>query len=101
MKRYTFVDFATQGYIALVAVLILFSMVTGCQFWLLLVHVAGFGLIHCMIRLCAKLPGNSRSICCVTKTEEPATVPMRRFVIAIKYAGDSATPRSLRWAIHI
>ena len=54
MKRYTFVDFATQGYIALVAVLILFSMVTGCQFWLLLVHVAGFGLIHCMIRLCAK-----------------------------------------------
>ena len=60
MKRYTFVDFATQGYIALVAVLVLFFHGDRLPVWpwLLLVHVAGFGLIHGVIRLYAKLPGN-------------------------------------------
>ena len=48
MKRYTFVDFATQGYIALVAGLVLFFHGDRLPvwLWLLLVHVAGFGLIH-------------------------------------------------------
>ena len=58
MKRYTFVDFATQSYIALVAVLVVIFHGVRLPNWprLLLVHVIVFGLIHSVICLNARFP---------------------------------------------
>lgn len=58
MKRYAFVDYATQGYIALVALLVLFfhgERLTAWP-WLLLAHGAGVALIHGLIRISARFP---------------------------------------------
>lgn len=60
MKRYAFVDFATQTYIALVALLVL--LFHGQQMpawpWLLLAHGAGLALIHGLIQIADRFPGN-------------------------------------------
>lgn len=51
MKHYTFVDYATQGYIALVGLLILFfhnERVPGWQY-LLPAHVVAFGAVHALL----------------------------------------------------
>ena len=58
MKRYTFVDIATQSYIALVAVLVVIFHGVSLPNWprLLLVHVIVFGLIHSVICLNARFP---------------------------------------------
>lgn len=54
MKRYTFVDYATQGYLALVAVVVLvFHNDTVPHWpWLVAAHVAGLLLVHGLIRFC-------------------------------------------------
>lgn len=60
MKHYTFIDYATQGYIALVAVLIVLlhgSAVPGWQ-WLVAAHVACLGLVHGLIRAASARPSN-------------------------------------------
>lgn len=60
MKHYTFVDYATQGYIALVGLLILFfqnERVPGA--WLLIaLHGAGLVLVHGLILAGARWPGS-------------------------------------------
>lgn len=60
MKRYAFVDYATQGYIALVALLVLLFHGERLTLWpwLLLAHGAGFALIHGLIRIHARFPAN-------------------------------------------
>ncbi len=56
MNRYTFVDYATQGYVAVVGLLILFFH--GARLpawpWLLLAHGTTLFLIHGLIRFCAR-----------------------------------------------
>jgi len=60
MKRYTFVDYATQGYLAIVAVLILTFHGTAVGFWpwLFVAHVAAIVLIHWLIRFQARHAAN-------------------------------------------
>lgn len=60
MKRYAFVDFATQGYIAFVAVLVLLfhGERVAAWPWLLLAHGAGLLLIHGLTQLYARFPTN-------------------------------------------
>ena len=52
MKRYTFVDYSTQVYSALVAVLILFfhNRTVPCWGWLLAAHAAGLLGVHTLIQ---------------------------------------------------
>lgn len=58
MKHYTFVDYATQGYIALVGLLVLLFHNERVPAWPLLVgaHVVGLGLVHGLIRWHAAWP---------------------------------------------
>lgn len=58
MKHYRFVDHATQGYIALVAVLIacLHGERLAAWPWLLLAHAGGFALIHLLINVSVRFP---------------------------------------------
>jgi membrane-associated phospholipid phosphatase len=51
VKNYTFVDYATQAYMALVGLLILFfhNATVPRWPWLLAAHAAGLVLIHCLI----------------------------------------------------
>ena len=58
MRGYTFVDYATQGYVAVVgALIVLFhgNGLAGWQ-WLMLVHLATLGMIHGLIRWHARKP---------------------------------------------
>lgn len=60
MKHYTFIDYATQGYIALVALIILVlhgDAVPGWG-WLFGAHVVCLGLVHALIGACAARPQN-------------------------------------------
>lgn len=60
MKPYTFVDYATQGYIALVAAIILAlhgDAVPGWG-WLVVAHLLCLGLVHALIRASAARPAN-------------------------------------------
>lgn len=60
MRHYRFIDGATQGYIALVAALILFGhgrAVPGWGWWLG-GHLAGLALIHWLIKATARRPAN-------------------------------------------
>ena len=60
MKNYTFIDYATQGYIALVAVIILFlhgDAVPGWG-WFVGAHVLCLGLVHWLISASAARPAN-------------------------------------------
>lgn len=56
MRGYAFVDYITQGYLALVAVLILLWHGTPVHNWelLLAMHLALLGLIHAIVRRCYK-----------------------------------------------
>ena len=60
MKHYTFVDLATQGYIALVAGFIL--CLHGARLanwpWWLMAHGFGFVLVHVLVTLAARFPAN-------------------------------------------
>jgi membrane-associated phospholipid phosphatase len=58
MKHYTFVDYATQGYIALVGLLILVFHNERVPAWqvLLPAHVAALGLVHGLIAAHARRP---------------------------------------------
>lgn len=60
MKHYTFIDYATQGYIALVAAIILMlhgNAVPGWG-WLFGAHLLCLGLVHCLIHASAARPAN-------------------------------------------
>lgn len=60
MKHYTFIDYATQGYIALVAAIILAlhgDAVPGWE-WLVGAHLLCLGLVHWLIRASAARPAN-------------------------------------------
>ena len=60
MKHYTFIDYATQGYIALVALIILTlhgNSVPGWG-WYVTVHLACLGLVHWLIHASATRPAN-------------------------------------------
>jgi membrane-associated phospholipid phosphatase len=60
VKHYTFIDYATQGYLALVGLIILFLHGPGVPHWplLLLAHAAALGLVHMLIRCQAGRPDN-------------------------------------------
>ncbi len=60
MKHYVFVDYATQGYLAVVAVLILLFHGTAVPHWpwLLAAHVACLVLAHGLIQANARNPAN-------------------------------------------
>jgi membrane-associated phospholipid phosphatase len=59
-KRYTFVDWATQGYMALVALLIVAFHGAAVPFWpwLVAAHAAGIGSVHVLIQTQARRPAN-------------------------------------------
>jgi membrane-associated phospholipid phosphatase len=59
-RRYTFVDYATQGYLALVGLIVLCLHGRAVPFWpfLLAAHAAGIGLIHALIRFQEARPGS-------------------------------------------
>lgn len=60
MKRYTFVDYATQGYLAIVALLILVFHGSAVPFWprLVCAHAGGIALAHWLIQIHARHPAN-------------------------------------------
>ncbi len=59
-RHYTFIDYATQGYMALVGLILLCLHGRSIPFWplLLAAHVIGLGLVHALIRLHAAHPAN-------------------------------------------
>ena len=59
-RHYTFIDYATQGYMALVGLIILCLHGRSILFWplLLAAHVIGIVLVHGLIRLHAARPSN-------------------------------------------
>ena len=60
LQRYTFVDYVTQGYIALVGLIILLLHGPRVPLWpfLLLAHAVGLVLIHLLIQLQTRRPAN-------------------------------------------
>lgn len=60
MKGYSFIDYATQGYIALVGLIILLAPHPRVRFWPLLALAHGAGLIgvHVLLRLYARHPAS-------------------------------------------
>jgi membrane-associated phospholipid phosphatase len=60
MKHYTFIDYATQGYIALVALLIvlLHNHTVPAWPWLVAAHLICLGLVHLLIHAAAARPAN-------------------------------------------
>ncbi len=60
LAHYVFVDYATQGYIALVGLIILFGHSTRVPSWpmILLAHGAGLVLVHFLIQFHARHPAN-------------------------------------------
>lgn len=77
MKHYVFIDYATQGYIALVGVLILFfHNATVPEWpWLLAAHAGALGLVHGLIHLGARLP------------QQPVINFLRHFYPVLLYTG--------------
>ena len=59
-QRYTFVDYATQAYIAVVGLIILLLHSPRVPLWpfLLLAHAAGLVLVHLLIQLHSRYPAN-------------------------------------------
>ena len=59
-RHYTFIDYATQGYMALVGLVVLCLHGRSIPFWplLLAAHAIGIGLVHALIRLHAARPFN-------------------------------------------
>ncbi len=60
MKHYTFIDYATQGYLALVGLIILVLHGRAIPHWPLLLagHALGIGLVHLLLRSHAARPTN-------------------------------------------
>ncbi|MBE0545474.1 MAG: phosphatase PAP2 family protein [Verrucomicrobia bacterium] len=60
MKHYTFIDYVTQGYLVVVAVLILVfhGGAVPAWPWLVSAHLSGMILVHWLIRGHARCPGN-------------------------------------------
>jgi len=60
VKHYAFIDYATQGYLAVVGLLILLFHGSAIPFWpwLLAAHAAGITLVHALIRSHARRPAN-------------------------------------------
>jgi len=60
MKHYTFIDYATQGYIALVAliVVLLHNHTVPAWQWLVMAHVVCLGLVHWLITAASARPAN-------------------------------------------
>jgi len=60
LAHYVFVDYATQGYIALVGLIVLFGHSARVPSWpmILLAHSAGLVLIHLLIQFHARHPAN-------------------------------------------
>ncbi len=60
MKHYSFIDYATQGYMALVGVVILLLHGSSVPGWplLMLAHVVCIGLVHSLIRFYSTYPNN-------------------------------------------
>lgn len=60
MKHYTFVDYATQGYLALTGLFVLCLHGRAPSFWPVLVaaHVASIAVIHALLYIHAACPGN-------------------------------------------
>lgn len=60
MKHYTFIDYATQGYIALVALLmvLLHNHTVPAWPWLVAVHLVCLALVHLLIQTAAARPAN-------------------------------------------
>lgn len=58
MKHYTFIDYATQGYMALVGAIILFGRTAQVPSWgaMLATHAAGLVLVHLLIQGHARWP---------------------------------------------
>lgn len=56
MKHYLFIDYATQGYMAVVAIVILLfhNQTTPWWPWLLLAHLAGIAFVHVLIQAHSK-----------------------------------------------
>jgi membrane-associated phospholipid phosphatase len=77
MKHYTFVDYATQGYIALVGALVLFfHNATVPEWpWLVAAHVGALLLVHGLIHLGARFP------------EQPLINFLRHFYPVLMYTG--------------
>ena len=86
MKRYTFVDYATQGYSALVALLILLFHNGTVPHWIGLLgfHVAGLAIVHLLIQ--AQPRGWTG----------PLLDFLRHFYPVLLYAGFFARPSVLR-----
>jgi len=59
-RHYTFIDYATQGYMALVGLIVLCLHGRSIPIWPLLLagHAVGIGLIHALIRLHAARPSS-------------------------------------------
>ncbi len=59
-RNYTFIDWATQGFIALVGLIILVFHSARVAFWpwLLLAHLAALALVHGLIQIQARWPRN-------------------------------------------
>jgi membrane-associated phospholipid phosphatase len=59
-RHYTFIDYATQGYMALVGLIVLCLHGRSIPFWpfLLAAHAIGIGLVHALICLHAARPSN-------------------------------------------
>ena len=59
-RHYTFIDYATQGYIALAGLIVLCLHGCSIPFWplLLVAHMIGIVLVHALIRLHAAHPSN-------------------------------------------
>jgi membrane-associated phospholipid phosphatase len=60
VKHYTFVDYATQGYVTLVGVIVLFLHPSAVWYWPYLVasHALVVGLVHALIQAHARRPDN-------------------------------------------
>jgi membrane-associated phospholipid phosphatase len=60
MRHYTFIDYATQGYIAVVGLIILFGHGPRIPLWptMLLAHAIGLITVHCLIHFHARRPAN-------------------------------------------
>jgi len=60
MKHYAFIDYATQGYMTVVALLILLFHGDSVPFWpwLLAAHATGIALVHWLIHAHARHPAN-------------------------------------------
>ncbi len=77
MKHYTFIDYITQGYIALVALIILLLHDETVRAWplLLLAHCACLGLVHLLINAYAARP------------QQPVLKFLRHFYPILLYTG--------------